>query len=309
MLQSPSISIIIPAYNRENLVASTIESVLKQTYKPLEIIVVDDGSTDNTLDVLKQYGDDIKIIQKENGGSASARNTGIQHASGDYIAYVDSDDTWDADKLSIFVKNLAQCKDPDNVFMFSDFRRYDINKAEYLPLSQTEIYPNIFNSFHEITDSLYVCEGIELLKCLLEPYPMYPSTFLLSRNIHDNFLWNDNSIFCEDFELVLRVATITPFYYVNKTLSTMGMHDSNVTWQTSKKMHGDIDAIKCFSRTIDNILVIKMCNGEIGRRYWAFGHYYRRKYKYISALSCYIKGMIYIENMKRLSKVLFAKIT
>jgi len=186
---TPKISTIIPTYNRQDFIVSSIESVLTQTYQSYEIIVVDDGSTDNTLEVLNQFQDKIKVIQKDNGGNASAaRNVGIKHASGDYIAYLDSDDTWYPDKLSIFVDNLSLCKESGSLFMFSDFRRFDVYKNEYLPLSQTDIYPLIFNYFHKVGDCLYVCDGIELLKCLLEPYPLYPSTFLLSRNIHDKHL-------------------------------------------------------------------------------------------------------------------------
>jgi len=107
LFNSPSISVIIPVYNRENLVTSCIESILKQTYEHREIIVVDDGSTDNTLNVVKQYQNDIKIIHIKNGGSSAARNAGLNHASGDYIAYIDSDDTWHPDKLSIFMNCIC----------------------------------------------------------------------------------------------------------------------------------------------------------------------------------------------------------
>lgn len=310
MTKNPTISTIIPTYNRGNLIASTIESVLKQSYKSHEIIVVDDGSTDNTLDVLKQYGNEIKIIQKENGGSASARNLGIEHSSGDYIAYLDSDDTWHPDKLATFVNYIAICKDPYNLFMFSDFRRFDMDKNELLPLSQTQIYPIIYDYFHKIQDCLYSCEGIELLQCVLKPYPFYPSTFLLSRKIHNSFLWTENSIFCEDFDLVLRLYKQSKFYYVDKSLSTMGMHDSNLTWQTNKKLQGDIDAIKSYSRTIGvSAIEKKICNHEIGKRYWAFGQYLRNEKNYISAICCYINGLLYFENVKRLIKISLTRIT
>jgi glycosyltransferase involved in cell wall biosynthesis len=304
----PKISTIIPTYNRHDLIVSSIESVLAQTYQNHEIIVVDDGSTDNTLGILKQYQDKIKVVQKDNGGSASARNIGLEHASGDYIAYLDSDDTWHPDKLSIFVNNLSLCKESENLFMFSDFRRYDMNKNEYLPLSQTEIYPLIFDYFRKVDGCLYICEGIELLKCLLRPYPLYPSSFLLSRNIHDSFLWIDNSMFCEDFDLVLRLYKESTFYYIDKPLSTMGMHDTNLTWQKNKKLQGDINAIKNYYQSnVADKNERALCNAEIGKRYWAFGHYHRSEKKYISALCCYIKGLKYIENVKRLLKSFSSK--
>jgi glycosyltransferase involved in cell wall biosynthesis len=303
---NPSVSTIIPVYNREDLVASSIDSILNQTYKCHEIIVVDDGSTDNTLESLKQYQDKIKIIQKDNGGSASARNIGLKHASGDYIAYLDSDDTWHPDKLSIFVNSLSLCKESKNLFMFSDFRRFDVFKNEYLALSQTENYPIIFDYFKKVGDSLYVCEGVELLKCLLEPYPLYPSTFLLSRDLHDKHLWLDDFNACEDFEIVLRIYKQTKFYYIDKILSTMGMHDTNITWEIDSKRQGDIDAINNFYQSnVPDKNERALCNAEIGKRYWAFAHYHRSKNKYLYALCCYIKGLKYIENVKRLFKSFF----
>lgn len=93
------VSVIIPAYNRAHSVRRSIDSVLDQTYRPLEVIVVDDGSTDGTAEVLEFYGDLIKLIRRSNGGPSSARNTGVAHAGGEIIAFLDSDDTWQPEKL------------------------------------------------------------------------------------------------------------------------------------------------------------------------------------------------------------------
>ena len=86
------VSIIVPAYNEEDRIGKCIDSLLKQTYRNVEIIVVDDGSTDNTLSFLKKYEKKIILISKKNGGQGSARNLGIKKSSGDYIMFVDSDD-------------------------------------------------------------------------------------------------------------------------------------------------------------------------------------------------------------------------
>lgn len=95
------ISVIIPTYNSSRYIEEALESILNQTYRKTEIIVVDDGSIDNTKDILKRYIDQGKIlyIKKENGGPASARNTGIKIATGNYIALLDADDVWKSDKL------------------------------------------------------------------------------------------------------------------------------------------------------------------------------------------------------------------
>jgi glycosyltransferase involved in cell wall biosynthesis len=89
-----TISVIIPAYNRAREVGNAIDSALAQTLPPLEVIVVDDGSTDETPEVLARYGDRIRIVRQENQGVAAARNAGIAVARGELLAFLDSDDVW-----------------------------------------------------------------------------------------------------------------------------------------------------------------------------------------------------------------------
>ena len=100
------VSVIIPTYNRADLVGEAIESALRQTYPACEVIVVDDGSTDETPAVLARYGDAIRRVRTANRGCAAARNTGVGLARGDYLAFVDSDDLLMPDKLATQVPVL-----------------------------------------------------------------------------------------------------------------------------------------------------------------------------------------------------------
>lgn len=93
------IACVIPAFNREDTIGEALESVLNQTRKPDEIIVVDDGSTDATVTICQQYGKSVKVISKENGGASSARNRGAREAYSEWIAWLDSDDLWHEDYL------------------------------------------------------------------------------------------------------------------------------------------------------------------------------------------------------------------
>jgi glycosyltransferase involved in cell wall biosynthesis len=95
----PLVSAIIPTYNRESVIANAVESVLRQTYKNVEIIVVDDGSTDSTESRLARYRDRIQLVSQKNQGPAAARNRGIETARGEIVAFLDSDDLWDPRKL------------------------------------------------------------------------------------------------------------------------------------------------------------------------------------------------------------------
>jgi glycosyltransferase involved in cell wall biosynthesis len=90
----PLVSAIIPTYNRASLVCAAIDSVRQQTYENVEIIVVDDGSTDDTQARLKVYGDSVRVVVQDNTGPAAARNLGIELSRGEIVAFLDSDDMW-----------------------------------------------------------------------------------------------------------------------------------------------------------------------------------------------------------------------
>lgn len=100
------VSVVIPVYNGEKYIQETLESVLGQSYPDVEVIVIDDGSTDGTLEILSGYGERLRVFQQKNSGAAAARNKGIQEASGKWVAFVDADDIWLPEKLQ---KQLAAC--------------------------------------------------------------------------------------------------------------------------------------------------------------------------------------------------------
>lgn len=116
----PNVSVVIPTYNRANLIARSIRSVLDQTVEPLEVIVVDDGSKDDTKKIIEAMNEPkVKYIYQENGGAASARNRGVQECKGDWIAFHDSDDVWHADKLE---KQLNYAKEhPEYDLIYSSY--------------------------------------------------------------------------------------------------------------------------------------------------------------------------------------------
>ncbi|NJR15065.1 MAG: glycosyltransferase [Calothrix sp. CSU_2_0] len=119
-LSSPKISVIIPTYNRSHLIKDAIESVLNQTYQDFELIIIDDGSTDNTKEVLAEYGERLQYIYQENQGRSAARNHGLNLAKGEYIAFLDSDDVWFPDKLARQVPILKSA--PDNVVLVHGYK-------------------------------------------------------------------------------------------------------------------------------------------------------------------------------------------
>jgi glycosyltransferase involved in cell wall biosynthesis len=109
-IKMPKVSVIIPTYNRARFVTNAIDSVLAQTYSDYEIIVVDDGSTDNTREVLQPYMKDIRYIYQNNAGVSAARNAGIHTARGTWVAFLDSDDEWLPNKLDMQMSALGENK-------------------------------------------------------------------------------------------------------------------------------------------------------------------------------------------------------
>jgi glycosyltransferase involved in cell wall biosynthesis len=111
-----TISVIIPVFNGEQYLGEAIESVIAQTYRPIEIIVVDDGSTDNSGAVARRYDGLVKYFRQTNQGTAAARNHGVSFARGNYLAFLDQDDLWLVDKLCCQMQVFASLPDRDIVF-------------------------------------------------------------------------------------------------------------------------------------------------------------------------------------------------
>lgn len=122
----PKVSVIIPTYNRQKFITMAIDSVLSQTFKDYEIIVIDDGSTDNTRQVLESYEEKIKYIYQKNSGVSAARNAGIRLARGELVAFLDSDDEWLPDYLSITVSKLNN--NSKLIALYSDSYKIDFYK-------------------------------------------------------------------------------------------------------------------------------------------------------------------------------------
>ncbi|MBE9178914.1 glycosyltransferase family 2 protein [Oculatella sp. LEGE 06141] len=117
-----NVSVVIPVYNVERYIALTVQSVLNQTYTDFELLIVDDGSPDRSSDICQQFDDPrIKLIQQQNRGLAGARNTGIRHAQGQYIAFLDGDDLWLPEQLEKQIAHLERSPDVGVSFCRSEF--------------------------------------------------------------------------------------------------------------------------------------------------------------------------------------------
>src|ERR1700676_3231668 len=109
--QKPTVSVVIPAYNAAEFLAEALDSVLAQTYQPLEVIVVDDGSEDETPKVVAAYAGKVTYMRKPHGGGCGGtRNVGIRAAKGEWVAFLDADDIWKPDMLEKLVKGVTETR-------------------------------------------------------------------------------------------------------------------------------------------------------------------------------------------------------
>ena len=138
----PLVSVVIPSYNRAGVVRETVDSVLAQTYGNIEVIVIDDGSSDNTAEVLAPYADRIVYVRNRNSGLAATRNAGMRLASGEFIAWVDSDDLWTPQKLEVQAGYML--RHPDVVMSATDFSSF--NHGGILERSHIRSYYSIIDN-------------------------------------------------------------------------------------------------------------------------------------------------------------------
>jgi glycosyltransferase involved in cell wall biosynthesis len=110
------VSVVIPAYNGRRYIAPALDSILAQKYRPIEILVVDDGSTDSTVQMVRGYAPEVRVIEQEHRGHPAARNAGIRAASGEFLGFLDQDDLWSPDKLELQIACFERHPDLDLVF-------------------------------------------------------------------------------------------------------------------------------------------------------------------------------------------------
>ena len=144
------VSVIIPVYNGEKFVASSIESALKQTYNPVEIIVINDGSTDSTQEVLNQFEGKIIVIQQKNAGQADARNHGLNIAKGKYIALLDSDDLFAPEKLE---KQISFLKKGDLDMVCTNFETIDASNNKLKNISAPYFHNGSVSTLKEVINN------------------------------------------------------------------------------------------------------------------------------------------------------------
>ncbi len=208
-MNKPKVTIGIPTYNRKDYIIETLDSVFSQTFTDFEVIVVDDGSTDGTKEVIQNYGQDIRYYWKENGGDASARNKIIDLAEGDYITFIDSDDVL----FPYSIKHLYEkiIVNGGNCISYGNYIRIDEN-GEKIGYTKKKLYSG------NITE--YLFKNIFVNSC--------GSMFPLNA-VKDTEGFTENLVVCSDYKKWLELSLQYKFYHLEGPSFLRRRHSSNIS--------------------------------------------------------------------------------
>jgi glycosyltransferase involved in cell wall biosynthesis len=265
-------SVVIPLYNKELSIKNTIQSVLNQTFQDFEIVVVNDGSTDNSLHVLKEIDDTrIRIINKTNGGVSSARNRGIKEAKYEWIAFLDGDDLWMDNHLET-LKDMILSYTNDKVFttsfIFSD-KKYLIDQVNTILIKRVKNYceASLSHFNKTIISSITIC--------------IHKDVF------NEVGVFNTNYIRGEDVDLWIRISKIYDIIYTDKVTAIYrkdAENRSDVSYVGVKRTFlKDIDFKNMsdkYERKYYQYFLINKLKGSILRRKWRDFIYILFKYNF-----------------------------
>ena len=228
-MASPVVSIVIPTYNCALYIAETIASVLNQSFKDIELIVVDDGSTDATRDIVASFGQPVRLVTQANAGVCVARNRGISEAAGKYICLMDHDDYWFPHKLARQISILEQ--QPETGVVYSSFILWHRDESTGQFPS-----PDSFDLNTYLDDTVPEFSGWIYHQFLIDCW-MLTSTAMFRADIFDQCgLFDESLPYSEDWDLWLRISRSYPFVQLRRPTTLYRQHA-----QQGNRLARDID--------------------------------------------------------------------
>lgn len=298
-----NVSVVIPVFNGAKFIAATVRSVLRQTYKNYEIIIVNDGSTDNTLSELFEFGESIRIISILNGGVSNARNVGIEASKADYIAFLDADDLWNENKLSRQMKifddysdvGLCCCNYVQEISGITHFDLFVIEDVVTLDFPMRE------KTTEALINSNFVgtCSNVILKKTVL----------------NSAGLFNTSLKQAEDYDLWIRCSSVTNFFAMSDVLMSKVTHGTNLTnnqletWQCHEKVLKMNFFEKRFSGSPHLTILIKIKISEVQ---YHVGDIFYNSQEYSNCFRYYLRALrsnLNLKNILFFSSVMLRKAT
>jgi glycosyltransferase involved in cell wall biosynthesis len=275
--KSPKVSVVIPTYNSAVMVKEAIESVLSQTYSNFEISVVDDGSTDDTEKVVRQFGDRVRYFKQANQGVSAARNAGIKQARSEYIAFLDSDDLWLPEKLAEEVPLLDT--DPKVGLVYCDWAVVcgeSVLQSSYLkdlPAASGYIFDELIQSGFILTS------GVVVRRACLEDVGDFDTSLSIA----------------QDYDLWLRISYRWRVQLVNRCLFTKRSWDGSLSSNLIKTAQ---ERIALYHKTLRDLSDMTPRSRHLVRRqlslnYWDVGYDHFDKFDFKEARSNFSSSLRY----------------
>lgn len=253
---TPLVSVIIPVYNREDVIGRALDSVLNQSYRNLEIIVIDDGSSDQTVHRCRSYGERIRLITQKNAGPAAARNNGIRHAAGPFIAFLDSDDEWYPDKIEKQLRFAAE-ENLGMVITDSEIQTPGENRTTY----QKSLFSDLLTASPK--------QVIELFELLVMQNFIHLSTVFISKAaVIEAGLFDETMRVAEDTDLWLRVSRQLKTGVLNEVLAKRDIREDKLSGDRIQEYLG---RIRSFSKLLEERLTEEEQRQILDRATWVQG--------------------------------------
>jgi len=275
-MNRPLVTIVIPTYNSTLWIEECLGSVKNQTYSSLETIVVDDGSSDNTVALVANFMPEAKIIQQENLGRGSARDAGLGKASGELIAFLDHDDTLLADSVEARV-SLLQCK-PELGWVFTDAMEFDQNQDLGLYLSQFPWLDLREDPFRQLLKGIFALTSTVMIRrVLLEQIGGF----------------NPRINYGDDIELFLRLSLVSKVGIIRRPLTRRRMHPGQGVASTFDRWHSRVTIYSNFRPNTGTIAHAQQRALKAAREHACFklGEWYWEHYDMNQARSCFASSM------------------
>lgn len=231
-IDGPLLSVVIPSYNHSRFIREAVDSVLNQTYRNIELIIIDDGSSDNTMDILASYRDSrVQITSQENQGAHNAINNGLKMAKGEYLAILNSDDIYEKKRFEIMIDAMRHS--PGTEFMCSHIRVINTEGKDL----------GIKKGWHNMQSWLVPHPEISLGarndfkgNLLMTNFTSTTSNFLFTRRLYEQIGGMRNLRFAHDWDFALRAAEVTECKLIEQPLMRYRIHESNTISSNRKWM-------------------------------------------------------------------------
>jgi glycosyltransferase involved in cell wall biosynthesis len=281
-IETPLVSVIIPNYNYGNYISETLSSVLNQSYKNLEIIVVDDGSTDNSIEVIKRLGQDIRIIEQNNSGVSSARNKGLKASTGKYVCFLDADDFWEEHKVELQVMAAEE---------------YDLDLI-YCGYSECDVNLNIIKE--QIPKHKGNCENLYRVNPGSAIALLGTSTAMIRATVLEKVEGFDIELNTSaDWDFLRRISKISHFSFVSAQLVRYRIHSDSMSSGSLVRYYRD------------NELALNKMIAEYSSK--NFKDFFLNRYSvirfHLGAMKAFLKSRELMQSFRHLTKMIFGVIS